>query len=125
MNSINIIGRLTRDIELNHVGQNQTAMINFSIAFSTGYGDNEKSCFVNVQAWQKKAEVISQYFKKGSRIGITGELVQDSWEDKQTGKKQSKLYIKLNDFDFIDSKNNNQSQHHQQKPDINFDSFNH
>ena len=105
MNSINIVGNITQDLELKKVGED-LSLLKFSIAVNEGFGDNKKSYFFDVEAWRGKADVISQYFKKGDKIGISGRLKQDTWKD-QEGKNRSKVSIVLNDFDFMQKGGNN------------------
>ena len=63
----------------------------------------EEVTFVDVDAWGRQAEVISQYLKKGRPILIEGRLKLDQWEDKNTKQKQSKLRVVLEGFQFLDS----------------------
>jgi len=57
--------------------------------------------FVDIDAFGKQAETISQYMKKGSPILIEGRLRLHTWEDKQTNQKQSKLRVDLETFKFV------------------------
>lgn len=117
MNTVNIIGTLTRDCELKYT-QGGSAIGSFGIALNEKWKDKsgqlqEKAMFFDVTAFGKRAEVISNHFKKGDKIGITGSLDYQSW-DAQDGTKRSKVSIKLNDFDFIGSKNNTPQQNNDQ-----------
>ena len=58
---------------------------------------------MDVDVWGRQAEVISQYMKKGRPLLVEGRLKQDTWEDKNTKQKQSKLKVVLESFSFIDS----------------------
>jgi single-strand DNA-binding protein len=112
-NNIQIMGTLTDEVELKY-SQSSTAIGNFSIAVNESYQDQngnkiEKAHFFKVSVFGKRAETISQYFHKGSRILINGSLVQDRWQD-QNGEKKSMVSIKLNDFTFVDRKSDNQQQ---------------
>lgn len=111
MNTLNIIGGLTRDPELSFT-KNQKPFTKFSIGFQTGWGDNKKSNYLDCVVWGKQAEVLSQYFRKGSRIGLTGEINQEQWES--NGQKRSKIVLVVRDFDFIDKKSDNQQQSNSQ-----------
>ena len=111
MNSVIILGNITRDIELRQT-PGGTAVADLGIAMNEKYKNAsgeyvEKAIFVDVVAWGRKAEVIAEYFSKGSKILITGELQFDQWENKE-GEKRSKLRVKLRDFDFVDSKGSGQ-----------------
>ena len=117
MNSINIIGTMTRGLELKYLPSG-VAVGSFAIAINQDYKKQdgtkvEKTSFFDVKVIGKQSEIISQYFSKGSRIGITGELEQETWQDNQ-GQNRSKVVIKLEQFSFIDKKSNdNQGQRSQ------------
>ena len=121
MNNIQILGTITREPELRYT-QSGTAILSFGIAYNEKYKKQDgsyedKAHFFDVTAFGKRGETINQYFNKGSRILIGGSLDFQSWNDKQ-GQKRSKVSIKLNDFDFIDKKDNqsNNSQANYQQP---------
>lgn len=96
INNITLAGRLTRDPELRN-SQDGKAIAQLSIAWND-YKKNGH--FFDATFFGRKAEVIGEYFKKGDCIGITGELNQDQWEDKETGQKRSKVKIMGRDFSF-------------------------
>ncbi len=112
MNSIQILGTITRDIELRYT-QSGTAIASFSIAYNEKRKQqdgsyNDIAHFFDVTAFGKSAENINGYFHKGSRILIQGSLDYQNWTDQQ-GQKRSKVGIKLERFDFIDRKADAQS----------------
>ena len=111
MNKVIILGTITNDIEIKFLG-NGSAVTNFSIAYNKKYkgADGqlvEKASFFDVSAFGKSAETINQYFRKGSRILVTGELEQSQWKA-QDGTNRSKVSIRLEQFDFIDKSENSQ-----------------
>ena len=93
-----ITGRCSRDPELRYVGEKNTAVCDVGIACDSGFGDNKTSCFVDLTLWGRQAEVCHEYLKKGNVFQVDGELVQESWEDKQSGQKRSKLKVKVKDL---------------------------
>jgi single-strand DNA-binding protein len=105
MNSTNIIGNLTKDVELKYT-QNNKAVTTVTLAVNEGYGDNQKTYFVDVQVWDKQAENLAKYCGKGSKIAVSGKLIQQSWE--YEGKKQSKVLIQANNIMFLDTKKDGQ-----------------
>lgn len=116
MNNVQILGTITRDIELRYT-QTGSAIANFGIAYNDKWKDaqgqmQEKAHFFDVSVFGKQAETINQYFTKGSRILIDGSLDFQSWE--KDGNKHSKVSIKMNSFSFIDRKSNNQVNQQQQ-----------
>ena len=109
-NKVILAGNLTRDPELRYTPKG-TAVAKLGLAINRFYktetGENkEEVTFVDVDAFGRSAEVISQYLKKGRRILIEGRLKYDQWDDKQTGQKRSKLAVVLETFQFMDSQRN-------------------
>src|SRR5438105_11475560 len=107
-NKVMLMGNLTRDPQLKYL-PSQTAVAEFGIAcnrkFRTAQGeDREEVTFVEVHAFGKQAEVLNQYMTKGKPIFIEGRLKLDQWEDKQGGGKRSKLYVVVENFQFIGSR---------------------
>jgi len=106
-NKVILAGNLTRDPETKYTPKG-TAVASFGLAINrrwkTETGEmKEDVTFVDIEAFGRQAEVISQYFKKGRPILIEGRLKLDQWEDKNTHQKQSKLRVVLETFSFIDS----------------------
>ena len=99
LNTVTITGRLTKDPEMKTT-QSGKNVVSFSVAVN-GYKEGDVS-YIDVTAWEKTAELISKYFNKGSRILISGQLQQRSWE--KDGKRQSKIEINVRDVVFIDPK---------------------
>src|SRR5581483_10606683 len=63
----------------------------------------EEVSFIDIEAYGRQAEVLGQYMKKGRPLLVEGRLKLDTWEDKNTKQKQSKLKVVLEGFTFIDS----------------------
>lgn len=106
MNSVNIIGNMTRDPELRHT-QNNSAVCNFGVAINEG---KDRTTFVECTAWQATAEMIAKHFRKGNRIGITGRLSVDQWQDND-GNKRSKTFVTVERVYFCERKqDSNQNQ---------------
>ena len=105
-NRVILIGNLTRDPELRFLPKG-TAVARITLAvnrtFTSGEGGEKKEevSFVDVDVWGKQAEVINQYVKKGHPLLVEGRLKQDTWEDKTSGQKQSKLKVVLETFTFL------------------------
>ena len=107
-NRVILAGNLTRDPELKYTPKG-TAVARITLAVNRSYGTEtgerkEEVSFVEVEAWGKQAETLSQYMKKGRPLLVEGRLKQDTWEDKNTHQKQSKLKVVLEGFSFIDSR---------------------
>jgi single-strand DNA-binding protein len=104
MNICIIKGHTTRDVEIRYL-PNGTAIGSFGVAVNRKWKSEsgeqkEEVSFFDVDAWGKMAETIAQWFRKGSPILITGRLKQETWDDKQTGQKRSKVKIVLDHFEF-------------------------
>ena len=107
-NKVILAGNLTRDPELRYTPKG-TAVCRFTLAVSrTWTGEDgqkkEEVSFIDVDAWGRQGEVVAQYMKKGRPFLVEGRIKQDTWEDKTTKQKQSKLKVVLESFSFIDSK---------------------
>lgn len=88
LNNCSFTGRLTKDAELKVIGAKQTPCAEFSIANNTGYGQFEKTSYINVQLWGSSGQNLMPYLKKGQQIAVCGELTQNDWVD-QNGVKHS------------------------------------
>jgi len=89
LNNAIISGRLTKTPELKYVTENQTPVVNFTIAVDRDYSDentDKRTDFIPVVAWNGLAKFISGYFGKGGSLTVQGRLQSRSWED-QEGKK--------------------------------------
>src|SRR6476619_1246219 len=106
-NKVILAGNLTRDLELRYTPKGMAvAKIGLAInrVYTTESGEKkEEVTFVDVDAFARQAEVISQYLKKGRPILVEGRLKLDQWDDKQTGQKKSRLGVVLEGFQFLDS----------------------
>ena len=108
-NKVILAGNLTRDPELRYTPKG-TAVAKLGLAinrsWTTETGEKrEEATFVDVDAFGKQAEVISQYLRKGRSLLVEGRLRLETWDDKQTGAKRSKLGVVLESFSFLDSGN--------------------
>ena len=101
INSVNVTGRVVRDLgerDFTYFASG-TAKLQFSIAVNKSVKDangnwSEKSAFFDVVVWGKYAESLRPRLAKGAKVTVHGSLEQDTWQDKQTGAKREKIYIK-------------------------------
>ena len=112
LNNLSILGRVTKPLELRYL-QNGTAVLNFDIANSIKVKDNEVTTFLRCVCYGRSAEVINQFVSKGDRVLLQGELRQNSYQD-SSGATKSYHFLQVNSFDFIESKNKEQTQQAQQ-----------
>jgi single-strand DNA-binding protein len=103
INQVILMGRLTRDPEVRTTSTGKT-IASFSLAVDRG-GQDDSTDFFDVTAWEKLGELVSQYLSKGRRCLVQGRLRQDSWDDKETGKKRSKVEVVATDVTFLDGPN--------------------
>ncbi len=100
INQVILMGRLTRDPEMRTTTTGKS-IASFSIAVDRG-GQDDQTDFFDVTAWEKLGELVNQYLSKGRRCLVQGRLRQDSWDDKETGKKRSKVEVVATDVTFLD-----------------------
>lgn len=100
VNQVFLIGRLTRDVELRTTTSGKN-VATFSLAVDRG---QDQTDFFDVTAWEKTAELVNQYTQKGSKVHVQGSIQQESWEDKASGQKRSKVVVVARDVTFLDSK---------------------
>jgi single-strand DNA-binding protein len=103
INQVVLMGRLVRDPEQRTTTTGKT-IASFSIAVDRG-GQDDTADFFNVTAWEKLGDLVIQYLAKGRRVLVQGRLRQDSWDDKETGKKQSRIEVVATDVTFLDGPN--------------------
>nr|DAO21597.1 MAG TPA: Single stranded DNA binding protein [Caudoviricetes sp.] len=112
-------GRLTRDPEIKtpqHGGNPYTSITVATQVRSKDTNGKNKSVFVNATAFGKSGEILAQYFHKGSRIVVHGEVNDISaWIGNQDGQAHSSVNINITGFDFVDTKAEN-AQQGQQAP---------
>ena len=116
MNNVNIIGRLTKDVEVRKTSTNKSVS-SFSIAVDNlATKDGEKTTsFFNCNAWNNVAETLSKYTRKGDRIAISGSLIQRNYDNKN-GEKISVVEINVNSITLIENKKENTSAAKENKP---------
>ena len=97
MNVVILMGRMTRDPELKFTSGGK-AFANFSLAVQKTKDEVE---FIDCTAWEKTAETIAEYFRKGNRILIQGRLSVSNYE--QNGEKRKSTKVVVNSFEFVES----------------------
>ena len=107
MNKVNLIGRLTKDIELRYTPANNMPVASFCLAVNRKFvktGEERQTDFFNIIAWNKLAETISKYLFKGNQVVISGRLETRTWDD-ANGQKHYVTEIIAEEVDFIETKN--------------------
>ena len=106
MNCVNLIGRLTAEPEVRYTQTNNIMVTQFNLAVNRAYAkpeDKEKADFITVLAWNKTAEFVSKYFRKGQQVGVTGRIETGSYDDKD-GKRVYTTKVVAEHVYFADSK---------------------
>lgn len=105
MNKIELLGRLTKDVNLTYTqGENTLAIAKFSVAVPRK--SNKEVDFINCVSFGKTAEFLSKYFIKGQMICLVGRLQIDNYEDKD-GNKRTSANVIIEEVDFCGDKKSN------------------
>ncbi len=97
VNKVILVGNCTRDPEVRYTPKG-TAVTDLGLAMNRHYSSDggekrEETTFVDVTLWGRQAEVAGEYLKKGRPVYIEGRLQMDSWDDKKSGQKRTKLKV--------------------------------
>lgn len=122
MNSIQLIGRLTRDPELKYTANTGNAMARFTVAVDRGLSKEKKAeaeqkkqptaDFIGCVCWGKTAELIGRYFNKGSQIALQGRIQTGSYEA-QDGTRRYTTDVVVDRFEFVGSGGQNDNKGNQ------------
>lgn len=105
-NKVVIAGNLTRDVETRNASGTTVANVTVAVTekYKTKSGENrEDTAFIECTLWGRTAEIAAEYLRKGSSVLMEGKLKQDTWEDKQSGQKRSKLTVTVQSMQFLGS----------------------
>ena len=113
MNCVNLIGRLTKDVDL-RATKSGTSVAGFILAVDKGLSKQKReeaeqagrptADFISCQAWGMTADLLAQYCGKGSKIAIVGRIQAGSYQDKETGKTIYTTDVVADRVEFLDSK---------------------
>ena len=109
LNKAILMGRLTRDPELRYT-QSNIPVVTFSIAVDRNYSNNggeRQTDFIDIVAWRRTAEFVSQWFTKGQMIVVVGSIQSRRWQDKN-GNNRTAFEIVANNINFAGPKSSNQ-----------------
>ena len=99
MNNVTLTGRLTDDPAEPRTTKNGHQVLELRVAVNR---PKRHTVFVDVTCWDRTAENAARYLTKGSQVGITGELDQDQWTDRETGQARSRHYVRAERVEFLD-----------------------
>ena len=120
-NKVILMGRLTRDPELRYT-QSNMGICKVGLAVNKRFKDSqsgewrEEATFIDITIFGKRGETFEKYHRKGSDAFIEGELRYDTWDDKNTGQKRSKLYVVGNNWEFIGGQREGRTGGHSGEP---------
>lgn len=104
MNKVILIGRLTKDPELKFTPGKGSAVATCTIAVNRRFSkENNEADFISVVVWNKTAEVLATYTKKGSLIGVAGRIQTRSYETKDGGRRYITEVV-ADEIEFLDKK---------------------
>lgn len=101
-----LIGHMARDPEIKYVTSGQSITTG-AIAVSKKWRDKtsgenrEQTSFIDFKIWGSRGEAFAQYVKKGNPVMLEGSLEQESWTDKESGNKRSKIVVNVTEFQFL------------------------
>lgn len=104
-NKVILMGNLTRDPEVRYANSG-TAIVKFGLAVNRRFQDadknwQEEATFVDITMFGKRGEAFSRFHQKGKPAFVEGSLRFDTWDDKTTGQKRSKLYVVAENWEFV------------------------
>ena len=102
MNKVELIGRITKDLELRYTQSTNKPVLSFSVAVNKRINGENSADFINCVAWNTTAEFISKYFVKGQAIAIVGRLQNRSYEDEKG--KHNITEVIVEEVEFVGSK---------------------
>jgi single-strand DNA-binding protein len=110
VNKVILVGNVGKDPEVKYTPTG-TPVAKFSLATNEKYKDRsdqwqERTEWHNILAWQRLAEIVGEYVKKGAKLYIEGKLQTSSWEDRESGTKKYRTEIVARDLVLLGSQQN-------------------
>ncbi|HZD95376.1 MAG TPA: single-stranded DNA-binding protein [Candidatus Sulfotelmatobacter sp.] len=115
VNKVILVGNLGKDPEVKYTPSG-VPVAKFSLATNERYKDKagewqDRTEWHNIVAWQRLAEIVGEYVKKGSKLYIEGRIQTSSWEDKQSGEKKYRTEIVANDLVLLSGRGDGGGEH--------------
>ena len=102
MNVFSFTGNLGKDAEQRFT-QGGDSIVTFSVAVKAGYGDKAVTTWVRCNIWGKRGESVLPYLTKGAQVGVSGELANREYKDKD-GQARYSLEVRVNDVTLLGGK---------------------
>ncbi|MBE5822417.1 MAG: single-stranded DNA-binding protein [Clostridiales bacterium] len=106
VNTVVLIGRLTKDPEVRYTQTNNTMVSSFTLAVNRSFvrqGEERQADFIPIVVWGKSAEFASKYFKKGMQVSVVGRIQTRSWDD-QNGQKRYVTEVVASELGFAEGR---------------------
>src|SRR5574344_1129832 len=123
MNKVILMGRLTKEPETRYMQTNNTQVTSFTLAVNrrfTKAGEERQADFINIVAWNKTAEFVSKYFKKGQQVAVVGRIQTRNWDDEQ-GQKHYATEVVAEEAYFAGSSKENNTDNTNNNNDVMYD----
>lgn len=105
MNRLTIIGNLTKDPE-KRATQTGKLIAAFTVAVNEGRGENKTTTFFNCSAWEKLAETVLKYTRKGSKVAVIGPVSARAYNPNNGGDPRAVLEVNAREVEFLSGKEN-------------------
>lgn len=103
LNNVTLVGRVGGEPNVRHF-ESGSVVCNLTLAVNRNTKNNDEPDWFNLEIWGKTAQIAADYAKKGSLIGISGNLKMEYWNDRSTGASRSKPVVRVNRLDLLGSK---------------------
>lgn len=115
-NKVIFVGHLCADVEIRQVGSTQVGSLRLAIddSYKSKSGEKvERTVFVDADVWDKQAEQCQRFVAKGCAVLVEGKLQMDTWDDKETGQKRSRIKVRAERVQFLTYRKNETEQQEQ------------
>ena len=111
MNRVEITGNLARVPEMGKMPSG-TSVLDICVAVNERWRDSSgeyvsRAEFIDCKVYGNRADALANWLDKGTKVAVSGKLRKDTWEDKQTGQNRSRVYVIVDDIDFMSKRSGN------------------
>ena len=97
---LTLIGKFVRDPEYRSFGCDNE-LVTFTLVVSYQYGQSHENTYFDCKMWGDRALAIKEHYARGDFIFVEGRMRMDSWMDKQTKKRRTRLYLDIDNYEFM------------------------
>lgn len=120
INTVTLVGRITRDPELRKTGTDKS-VVNFTLAVNRQF-NREETDFIQVVTWNQSADFVANYVNKGDLLGVVGRIETGSYEDRETGKTIYTTEVVANSVQALESRSEKESRQSEPQERTGFES---